>query len=226
MTWLLGAALLLGLMVGPQWWARHVLTRHATDRPDLPGTGGELARHLLDRLGLADVRVERSTAGSHYDPQARVVRLEPRHLDGRSVTAVAVAAHEVGHAIQHRDGDPWLMRRQQLVPLALLLQRTAAAAPVAAPLLAGAGLGPAGVALPLALALLATAGAVTVHLVTLPVEHDASFGKALPILEGGGYLGDADLPAARQVLTACAWTYVAAALAAIIQALRWVRFVR
>lgn len=226
MTWLLGVVLLVCLMVGPQWWARHVLTRHAADRPDLPGTGGELARHLLDRLGLGDVRVERSPAGSHYDPIARAVRLQPEHLDGRSVTAVAVAAHEVGHAIQHRDGDPWLARRQQLVPLAMLLQRTAAVAPVAAPLLAGAGLGPAGVALPLVLALLATVGAVSVHLVTLPVEHDASFGKALPILEGGGYLAEADLPAARRVLAACAWTYVAAALAAIIQALRWLRFLR
>src|SRR5438477_3283915 len=93
------ALLLFAALLGPQWWVRRVLERHGTDRPDLPGTGGELARHLLDEAGLRGVNVELTGDGDHYDPAAHAVRLLPQHYDGRSVAAVAVAAHEVSHAL-------------------------------------------------------------------------------------------------------------------------------
>ena len=88
----------------------------ARRRPaDLPGTGGEFARHLLDEAKLDDVKVELTDKGDHYDPEDRAVRLLPQHHDGRSVSAVAVAAHEVSHAIQHARGEPAFMRRIELV---------------------------------------------------------------------------------------------------------------
>ena len=86
-----------------------------TDRPDLPGTGAELARHLLDEAGLQQVKVEQTDIGDHYDPDALAVRLTPPHHDGRSIAAVAVAAHEVSHAVQHARGEPAFKRRYQLV---------------------------------------------------------------------------------------------------------------
>ena len=110
----LAALAILGVVVLPQFWVRRTLSRHAKDRPDLPGTGGELARHLLDRFGLTDVKVDRSETGDHYDPESRTVRLTDPHLAGRSLSAVAVAAHEVGHAIQHANGERLLAWRQRL----------------------------------------------------------------------------------------------------------------
>src|SRR5262245_52985130 len=97
--------LLAVVLLGPQWWVRRVLSRHGIERHDLPGTGGELARHLLDAAGLHGVKVELTGDGDHYDPEDRAVRLLPQHHDGRSVAAVAVAAHErIGRA-SCRDRD-------------------------------------------------------------------------------------------------------------------------
>src|SRR5581483_1601878 len=102
---------LLGMVFGPQLWVRHVMRRHGVERPDLPGTGAELARHLLDAAELTSVAVEKTDRGDHYDPDTRSVRLLPQHYDGRSITAVAIAAHEVSHAVQHAHEEPGFLRR-------------------------------------------------------------------------------------------------------------------
>ncbi len=222
----IGIVLLLGLLallVGPQLWVRHVLRQAGQDRPDLPGTGGELARHLLDAAGLQAVAVERTDAGDHYDPEARVVRLLPEHLDGRSIAAVAVAAHEVAHAVQHARDEPDFRRRMQLVRLIGPLHTAAQVVLVSIPLVFAAVHAPALVAVQVGLVLVLLGGRVLVHATTLPVELDASFGKALPVLERGGYLAPADLPAARRVLRAAALTYLASALVTLVDILRWLR---
>src|SRR5258708_7374807 len=103
--------ILVAVLLGPQWWVRHVMRRYGDDRPDFPGTGAELARHLLDEAGLQQVKVEPTDRGDHYDPEALAVRLLPQHHDGRSVAAVAVAAHQVSHAVQHARGErPFALR--------------------------------------------------------------------------------------------------------------------
>jgi Zn-dependent membrane protease YugP len=94
------------LLFGPQLWVQVVLRRHSEPRADFPGTGGEFARHLLTQLGLESVNVEPTDAGDHYDPASRTVRLTADRLYGKSLTAVVVAAHEDGHALQHRLGYP------------------------------------------------------------------------------------------------------------------------
>ncbi|MGL4527455.1 MAG: zinc metallopeptidase, partial [Aestuariivirga sp.] len=77
---ILGVALLLALIFGPQWWVKRTLEAAQAERADFPGTGGDLARHLLDEAGLADVKVEATEPmGDHYDPQDRMVRLSPAH---------------------------------------------------------------------------------------------------------------------------------------------------
>lgn len=220
----IGILLLLGLVFGPSIWVKHVLKKHGEERPDLPGTGAELARHLLDEAKLPDVKVEPTEQGDHYDPNARTVRLLPQHHDGRSIAAVAVAAHEVSHAVQHARGEPAFKRRVELVGQLVWVERLATAvlvlAPVALFLLKAPGL----VVLQVLAAVALMAVGVIVHVVTLPVEFDASFGKALPVLEQGGYLSPRDIPAARRVLKAAAYTYVASALATVLNIARWFRF--
>ncbi|MBX9842154.1 MAG: zinc metallopeptidase [Xanthobacteraceae bacterium] len=221
-----GAILLIALVFGPQWWIKHVLAKHGADRPDLPGTGGEFARHLLDEAKLRDVEVELTGDGDHYDPETRTVRLMPDHHDARSVAAVAVAAHEVSHAIQHARGEPGFRRRVELVRQLVWVERLAMGVLLLAPVLFIFAKSPALLLLQAAAGLALLGIRVVVHLATLPVELDASFAKALPVLEGRGYLSGDDLPAARSVLRAAALTYVAAALATLLNVARWFRILR
>jgi Zn-dependent membrane protease YugP len=221
-----GGLLLLVVVFGPQWWVRHVLAKHGGDRPDLPGNGAELARHLLDEAGLQHVKVEETDLGDHYDPEDLTVRLTPPHHDGRSVAAVAVAAHEVSHAVQHAGNEPIFTRRYRLVKNLSWVDRLASAILLAAPLMFIVVKAPAVVLVQLAAGMLLLGIRVAVHVTTLPVEFDASFGKALPVLMRGRYLSAADLPAARRVLKAAAYTYVAAALATLLDIARWFRMLR
>src|SRR6185369_13240215 len=223
---LLALAILLVVLLGPQWWVRHVLERHGVERPDLPGTGGELARHLLDVAGLHGVKVELTGDGDHYDPEEPAVRLLPQHHDGRSVAAVAVAAHEVSHAVQHARGEPAFARRLDLVRRLVWVERAASVILLATPVVFLLVKSPALAVLQIAAGLALLGIRIAVHAVTLPVELDASFGKALPALTRGRYLSAGDLPAARSVLQAAAYTYVAAALAALIDVARWFRVLR
>ena len=83
----LGVAALAGLIFGPQMWIRQTMRRHAKERADFPGTGGELARHLLDEAGLGEIQVEAIDGGDHYSPVEKTVRLNKSNFAGRSVTA-------------------------------------------------------------------------------------------------------------------------------------------
>jgi Zn-dependent membrane protease YugP len=227
MLYLVIALLILALILGPQFWVRHVMDRYAADRPDLPGTGGELARHLLDRYGLDKVAVETTApGGDHYDPDAHTVRLSPKNHDGRSITAVAVAAHEVAHAIQHAQGSQLFALRTRLARLLGIVDKIAMVVLVAVPIVLIFTRVPA-IGLFQFGAVVALLGlGVVVHLLTLPVEFDASFGKALPILDHDQYLHRDDMPAARGVLRAAAMTYVAASLMGLLDFLRILRVFR
>ena len=217
----------IGLIFGPQLWARHVLSGHGNERVDIPGTGSELARHLLSNARLDGYSVAEAAEGigDHFDPRTRVVALSSAHYNKRSLSAAVVAAHEVGHAIQHYIGYRPLKLRSQLAVAAGVAERLASMLLVAMPFVtvltrapsAGAGLLIVGIAI--------MALPVLVHLITLPVEFDASFNRALPILERG-YLKDEDVPRARRILTACALTYFAASLASLLNFWRWIRILK
>src|SRR5437660_7121962 len=222
----IAGVLFLALIFGPQVWIRRVMAQHGAQRPELPGTGAELARHLLDEADLSGVAVELTGDGDHYDPEARAVRLSPQHHDGRSVAAVAVAAHEVSHAVQHARGEPAFARRFNLVRKLIWIERLASVILLLTPVVFLLVKSPALAVLQIIAGLALLAIRIAVHAVTLPVELDASFGKALPALTRGRYLGAGDLPAARSVLTAAAWTYVAAALAMLLNVARWFRVFR
>ena len=127
-------ALAFALAILPQMWVRGVLKRHSVERPDLAGTGGEFARHLLDAMKLAHVKVEETTLGDHYDPEAKIVRLSPQHFGGRSLSAIVVAAHEIGHAMQDATGYGPLAARTRLAKQAQNIERLGMAVMLATPL--------------------------------------------------------------------------------------------
>lgn len=223
---LIGILIVAALIFGPRFWVQRAIAKHGADRPDLPGTGGELAEHLISEFKIGSAGVEVTDKGDHYDPQDHMVRLLQNHHDGKSIAAVAIAAHEVGHAIQHHEGNRMLTLRQTLVKFAGVTDKFAAVFFFLAPVLGilvrspGAFLGVALIGIGF------IAVRLIVHLVTLPVEWDASFNKALPILESGNYLHRDDMPAAREVLRAAALTYVSVALASLLDLARWIRILR
>ena len=204
------------LVAVPQMWVHNTIERHAGERSDLGGTGAEFARYALDGMKLYDVKVEVTEQGDHYDPETRAVRLQKRFFAGRSVSAIAIAAHEVGHAMQHAVGMPLFERRIALAKQAQRLSMVAQAFLWSAPLLVILNKSAAALILNIVgfggMALLGFVLQVT----TLPVEFDASFKRALPLLEHGRFLQPADLRAARQLLRAAAYTYVAALVRSVI----------
>ena len=213
--------LLLALVFGPGLWVRRVMERYS-DPPDrYSGTGAQLARFLLDKLGMQHVKVESTDEGDHYDPAAKVLRLTPDKYDGRSLTAITVAAHEVGHAIQdHQDYGP-LRWRSYLVRVAQPVQRVGAGALMVAPFIGALTRAPSiGIIMFLA-GFLTLATSTLVHLATLPTEFDASFRRALPLLDEQRVLKKVDRPHARRLLTAAALTYVSASLMSLLNVARW-----
>lgn len=218
--------LLLAIVFGPSLWVRHVMQKYSRPEDRYPGTGGELARHLLKRFGLEHVTVEPTEAGDHYDPEAKAVRLTQDKYDGRSLTAITVAAHEVGHALQDRDGYAPLRLRTRLVRSMRGLERVGAFIMVAAPF-AGILTRAPGVGILMFLGgMLSLGSAALVHLATLPTEFDASFGRALPVLEKGDYLRPEDRRHARRLLKAAALTYVSASLMSLLNVARWIALLR
>lgn len=212
---------LIALVVGPGIWVQAVMRRHRSPANRYPKTGGEVARELLDSLNLRDVRTEVTDRGDHYDPSTRTVRLTPDNFDGRSLTALAVAAHEVGHALQDANGFKPLRWRTRLVQWVNPIERIGAGMLMISPFSAALTHSRA-FALLTFFAGMATLGAgVVVHMLTLPTELDASFGRALPLMERRKVLRADDLPGARKLLTAAALTYVSAALQSLLNVARW-----
>lgn len=217
---------ILALVFGPQMWARHVLAKHSRARDDLAGTGGELARHLLDGLDLADVGVETTAVGDHYDPVAKAVRLSEQNFAGKSLTALVAATHEVGHAIQDATDYRPFRARTRMVRGGQVVQKLGAGLMMAIPVISLLTRSPRVGLLMFVLGLTTLATSLVVHLVTLPVEWDASFRRALPILTANDYISTEDRGAAREILTACALTYVAGSLASMLNLWRWIAILR
>jgi Zn-dependent membrane protease YugP len=186
-----------------------------------PSTGRDLARHLLDRAGLQAVRVEMTEQGDHYDPMEKAVRLAPGRFGGHSLTAVTVAAHEVGHALQDAQGYRPLRLRTRLVLATRPAERVGAGLLVAAPFLAVLLRVPSVTGLMILGGLLTLGAATLVHLVTLPTELDASFRRAMPMLKEDGVLLPEDHPHARRILLAAAMTYVSVSLMSLLNIARW-----
>ena len=219
-------AVILALAVLPQLWVRKVIDRHSADRPDFPGTGGEFARHILDEMELGHVKVEETTLGDHYDPESKTVRLSPPHFKGRSLAAVVIAAHETGHAMQDATGFPPLQARTRLAKQAIRMEKVGAVVMLAAPIVMALAKAPHFLLIEVFVGVMIFAVSILLHAVTLPVEFDASFRRALPVLKAGRYIEERDMRAAKEILRAAAFTYVAAAAMSLLDVARWFRVLR
>lgn len=214
------AALLL-LIAGPGLWVRRTMARYHQPSDRYEQTGEQTARKLLDAHGLQAVPVETSTTGDHYDPVDKVVRLADANMKGRSLTAVTIAAHEVGHAVQDAEGFRPLMWRTRLVKWVSPVEKTGAALMMATPVIIGITRLPYAGLLMFLGGLLTLGSAVLVHLLTLPTEFDASFGRAMPMMEKHGIVYSNDERHARRLLKAAAMTYVSASLLSLLNIARW-----
>ena len=211
---------------GPGLWVRRVLERYSEPADRYKGTGAQLARHLLDKHGLGDVTVERTPEGDHYDPQEKAVRLTDDKFDGRSLTAITVAAHEVGHALQDRDSYAPLRLRTRLVKAGRGIEKVGAGVLMLSPFIGALTRAPQVSLLMFAAGFITLGTSALIHFVTLPTEFDASFNRALPILDKFGILKRVDLPHARRLLRAAALTYVSVSLMSLLNIARWFAILR
>jgi len=217
--------IILCVIYGPGLWAQHVLSRYGKDEY-FSGNGFNLARLLLKNQNMSHVTVEQTDQGDHFDPQDLCVRLTEKNCGRKSLTAVVVAAHEVGHAMQASQSYTPLAIRTKWVHLAFKAEKIGAVFLVAAPLVTADLRAPGAGVIIIVGGFLNLCVPLLVHLITIPVELDASFNRALPLLKDGGYIPEDDLGGARRILLACALTYVAGALAELLNIWRWLRLLR
>jgi len=199
--------LLLGLAV--QHWLKKTVGQEMAVPVANGLTGAQVAREILDSNGLHAVPVERAEGGplsDHYDPRKRSLHLSAPVYDGRSVASTAIAAHEVGHAIQHSKAYKPMEIRSAIFPVVAFASSTWSLLLFAGLILNAVGL--------IQVAVVLFAAIVLFQLVTLPVEFDASR-RALDQIAGLGLVGTSERQGARRVLKAAAMTYVAGALAAL-----------
>lgn len=192
---------------------RRTFSRYSTVRSASGITGEETARRILSYAGITDVKIQHVSGqlNDHYNPKTKVVNLSDVVYGSNSLAAVAVAAHECGHVIQHDRGYVPLSLRTALVPVANFGSGISWFVILAGILFSIPPLITAGIVL--------FSLAVLFQIVTLPVEFNASR-RALGILQDTGILGNDEGRGARRVLRAAALTYVAAAAASILQLLR------
>ncbi|MGI9272040.1 MAG: zinc metallopeptidase [Woeseiaceae bacterium] len=213
--------IVLAVVFLPGLWVRRVMARYSQPTDRYSGTGAELARHLLDQNELENVQVEVTEHGDHYDPESKTVRLTEDKFNNGSLTAITVAAHEVGHAIQDKEGYAPLRIRSHLVRASQKIERFGAAVLLISPFIGALTRAPSLAVVMFLAGFLVLATSTLVHFATLPTEFDASFSRALPLLDKLDILIKVDRPHARRLLTAAALTYVAASLMSLLNIARW-----
>ncbi|HDI51123.1 peptidase [candidate division KSB1 bacterium] len=182
-------------------------------------SGASVARDILNHNGLHDVEIEEThgVLSDHYDPRVRKLRLSSQNFRSSSIAAISVAAHEVGHAIQHKTGYAPLQVRHAILPVVGLGSNLAFPLFFIGLIFSSPQL--------MDIGILLFTGVVLFQLVTLPVEFNASH-RALQQLESGEYLHRDEISGAREVLKAAALTYVAATAMALINLLRLILIAR
>ncbi len=224
MPFFLIALIALIVIYGPALWTKRIIGKY-NKTEYFSGTGETLAKMIVENQSLPNVSVQVSGQPDHFDPHTKTVSLN-RNTTRRSLSSVVIAAHEVGHAIQDASGYKPLQLRTRYALGALKIERVGAFLMMLFPMLTAFTRVPAVGAVLFLTALITLSIPIFLHLLTLPMEFDASFNRALPLLKQGKYIPESDYKAARQILLACALTYVAAALADLLNILRWIRVLR
>ena len=219
--------LLFIILLFPQFWVQKVIKKYSSPIETLPGTGGELAKHLVDRFKLDGVSIKKVENGNdHYNPETKTIALSESNYNEKSLAAVTIAAHEFGHALQHKTNYKPLLLRTNLAKFAAIAEKVASVILIASPFAFILAKIPAVGLIMLLAGFTIMCLPVILHIITLPVEFDASFNRALPILSEGEYLSSSTMPIAKKILTAAALTYVSASLSSLLNFYRWFLILR
>ena len=204
-----------------------VIKKYSEPIKTLPGTGGELAQHLVERFKLDGVSIKKVENGNdHYNPETKTIALSESNYNEKSLAAVTIAAHEFGHALQHKTNYKPLLLRTNLAKFAAIAEKVASVILIASPFAFILAKIPAVGLIMLLAGFTIMCLPVILHIITLPVEFDASFNRALPILSEGEYLSSSTMPIAKKILTAAALTYVSASLSSLLNFYRWFLILR
>ena len=206
--------LAIALVFWAQYKVKGAYSHYSTVRNDSSLTGREVARRILDSHGLNDVEVLVSQNGilsDHFDSKKNTVNLSPKVYNDPSIASLAIAAHEVGHAIQYAENYSMISLRNSILPFAIVSGNLGWIAAIIGLASGLESLFYIGVIMLLVIA--------TFQLITLPIEFDASK-RALVELETGNYISFDEKADVKSMLSAAAFTYVAALLSTIFQILR------
>lgn len=217
MSYLFVIVITMLIGAGAQIYVNRTIKKYSSVPSTSGWSGVQAANAMMARYGIGQLPVHQGHENQdHFDPTTNSITLDPHAYGASSVTAIATACHEVGHACQYAQGFTMMRVRSALVPIVNFTQRTWILLILAGIFFQLTGLAWLGIAF--------YACAVLFHVVTLPVEFDASRRGLAYIRETGVLQGDAI--GAERVLRACALTYVAAALISVIELMYWLQFVR
>lgn len=208
------------VLAAPKLWTRAIFFKYNQGRKDLPQTGGELASNQLQQLKLADVQLIRTQHRSHYDLHTKSVCLTDNTMNNHSLTALVRAAFEVGHALQDKQQGALSRYRQGLLELAGYGEKLGSGALLLSPFIAL--LLPSLAGLLLFCALISMLTGAMIELLVVPIEWQAGFQFALPLLKQSHLLAQ-DQQAVREILMACALSHFAYSLANLLDGRHWLK---
>ena len=198
----------------PSIWVNYVLRKNNNPLPDMPFTGNELGLKILQENKLENVLIEPIKQIDHYNPLEKKVNISEDKLNKKSITSIAVVAHEIGHAIQDKENYKPLLLRQKLIEKTIIFQRLGSfLLIIGLPSIFAITKSPFITFLAAIIIMGCLSTNVLIHLITLPVEFDASFKRALPILQK--YVPKQNMRQCRSVLRAAAFTYLAQSIVSI-----------
>ena len=198
----------------PSMWVNYVLKKNNKILSDMPFTGNQLGQKLLEENKLDNVLIEPIKQIDHYNPIEKKVHISEDKLNKKSITSIAVVAHEIGHAIQDKENYKPLILRQKLIEKTMIFQRIGSfLLVIGLPSIFAFTKSPLITFIAAMIIMGCLSTNVLIHLITLPVEFDASFKRALPILKK--YVPKENMKQCRSVLRAAAFTYLAQSIVSI-----------
>ena len=198
----------------PSIWVNYVLRKNNEILSDMPFTGNQLGQKLLEENKLENVLIEPIKQIDHYNPLEKKVHISEDKLNKKSITSIAVVAHEIGHAIQDKENYKPLILRQNLIEKTIIFQRIGSfLLVIGLPSIFAFTKSPLITFIAAMIIMGCLSTNVLIHLITLPVEFDASFKRALPILKK--YVPKENMKQCQSVLRAAAFTYLAQSIVSI-----------
>ena len=198
----------------PNLWVNYILKKNNEILPDMPFTGKELGNKILQELNINNVSIHSIKQLDHYNPIEKKVHISENKIDKKSITSISVVVHEIGHAIQDKENYKPLILRQKLVEKTMIFQRLGSfLLIIGLPSIFAFTKSPLITFIAAILIMGCLSTNVLIHLITLPVEFDASFKRALPILQK--YVPNENMKQCKSVLRAAAFTYLAQSIISI-----------